>query len=118
MNDRLKEVRKTLGLNQSEFGSRLGITGPGISKIESGDRNLTEHMALAVCREFGVSYDWLKCGKGKMFVDQNNEDIAAMVNRLLDSEDEITKRLFVAFAKLPKEDWAALANIIEKLSKK
>ena len=36
MKDRLKLLRKTLGLNQVDFGTRIGIGGTAISKFESG----------------------------------------------------------------------------------
>ena len=67
MNERLKQIRKTLSLSQEAFGSKLGVTGPGISKIESGDRNLTEQMTRAVIREFNVNEHWFRTGEGEMF---------------------------------------------------
>ena len=52
LNERLKQLRKALSLSQEAFGSKLGVTGPAVSKIESGDRSLTEQMALSIIREF------------------------------------------------------------------
>ena len=65
--ERIKELRKTLKLSQDAFGKKLGITGGGVSKIENGERALTEQMALSICREFRVNYFWLTEGKGEMF---------------------------------------------------
>ena len=59
MNERIKELRKVLKLSQESFGKQLGVTGAGISKIESGERNLTEQMLKSICREFNVDYLWL-----------------------------------------------------------
>lgn len=67
MNERLKAIRKELSLSQEAFGKKLGVTGAGISKIESGDRSLTEQMILAICREFNVREEWLRDGTGEMF---------------------------------------------------
>lgn len=69
MNERIKELRKTLKMSQEAFGNQLGVTGAGISKIESGERNLTEQMIKAICREFNVDYLWLTTGEGEMFTD-------------------------------------------------
>lgn len=65
--DRIKELRKELGLSQDSFGKRLGVTGTSISRIEKGERALTEQMALSICREFRVDYYWLTTGTGDMF---------------------------------------------------
>lgn len=68
MNERLKQLRKSLTLSQYEFGKRLGLTAPAISKIENFERSLTEQTILAVCREFNVNEDWLRNGTGEMFI--------------------------------------------------
>ena len=38
MNERLKELRKTLKLTQKEFGVKIGVTNFTISDIEKGNR--------------------------------------------------------------------------------
>lgn len=79
MNERLKQLRKALGLSQEELGKRVGVTGPGISKLESGDRNITEQMLKSICREFGASEEWLRTGVGEMLT-QTNENAAASLS--------------------------------------
>ena len=64
MNERFKEVRKTLGLTQSEFGKSLGISNTAISKIEKGENNVSESNIISICREFGVNEEWLRTGVG------------------------------------------------------
>lgn len=65
--ERIKELRKTLNLSQDAFGKKLGVTGTAVSRIEKGERSLTEQMALSICREFRVNYFWLTEGKGEIF---------------------------------------------------
>ena len=50
MNERLKAIRKKLSLSQEAFGKKLGVTGTAISRIEIGNRAITEQMILAICR--------------------------------------------------------------------
>ena len=59
MNERLNLLRKTLNISQEEFGKRLGVTGASISRLEKGERNITEQMIKSICREFNVDYIWL-----------------------------------------------------------
>lgn len=42
MNERIKELRKTLSLTMEELGEKLGVTRSAISNIESGKRGITE----------------------------------------------------------------------------
>lgn len=67
-NERIQEVRKTLGMTLEKFGQRLGVTKVAISNIEKGHRNVTEQMKKAICREYSVNEVWLTSGNGKMFL--------------------------------------------------
>ena len=81
MNSRVKEIRKSLKLSQGAFGKKLGVTGAGISKIESGDRNLTPQMILLICQQFNVNKLWLKTGEGEMF--NNNPEETSKLDEAL-----------------------------------
>ena len=67
--ERVKEIRKTLNLTLEKFGEKLGVGKPAISNIEKGNRNLTDQMAKAICREYNVNYDYLIYEEGEMFSD-------------------------------------------------
>lgn len=67
MNERIKELRDALGITLEEFGSRLGVTRTAISRLERGNRGVTDQMAISICREFGVNEQWLRTGDGEMF---------------------------------------------------
>lgn len=65
--ERVREVRNTLKLTLEKFGEKLGVTKVAISNIEKGNRNVTEQMAVSICREYNVNYDYLMNGEGEMF---------------------------------------------------
>ena len=48
--ERVREVRKSLQLTLEEFGKKLGVQRAIISKIEIGDRTLTDRMIKDICR--------------------------------------------------------------------
>lgn len=73
-NERIKEIRKTLKMTMERFGERLGVTKTAISNIEKSNRNVTEQMRKAICREFNVNKDWLQTGNGEMFVQLSQDD--------------------------------------------
>ena len=65
MNERIKELRKKLGLTLEKFGERLGVKKAAVSKWENGD-NITDQMFKSICREFNVNEEWLRNGTGEM----------------------------------------------------
>lgn len=117
MNQRIKEVRLHLGLNQSEFGERLAVTGAAISRIEAGNREASNQVVLAICREFNVREQWLRTGEGEMFVPQKREDeVAQFFGQLIKVDsDDLRFRIVHALAKLNADDWERLDVLLKKL---
>lgn len=111
--ERIREVRNTLGLTLEKFGDRLGVTKVAISNIEKGNRNLTEQMTKAICREFNVDYMWLTTGDGEMFID-NDDDFIERIDRIMVGEDEARKNLFKFMLELSDDDIAALDRLMKK----
>jgi len=112
MNERIKQLRKHFGLTLDEFGSRIGIGKSALSRIEKGVNNPAERTLLLICREFGVSYAWLKDGVGDMLEERDEDDD---VNRLMLGESEFAKSVFRALAKLPPEAWDLFQQFVETL---
>lgn len=112
-NERVKEIRKTLGLTLEKFGERIGVTRGSMSNIENGNRNLTEQMTKSICREFSVDYMWLTTGEGEMFID-TDDDFIERIDRIMAGEDEARKNLFKFMLELSDDDIAALDRLMEK----
>ncbi len=112
-NERVKEIRKTLGLTLEKFGERIGVTRGSMSNIENGNRNLTEQMTKSICREFSVDYMWLTTGEGEMFIDMD-DDFIERIDRIMAGEDEARKNLFKFMLELSDEDIVALDRLMKK----
>lgn len=112
-NERVKEIRKTLGLTLEKFGERIGVTKGSMSNIENGNRNLTEQMTKSICREFSVDYMWLTTGEGEMFID-TDDDFIERIDRIMAGEDEARKNLFKFMLELSDDDIAALDRLMKK----
>lgn len=111
--EQIREVRNALGLTLEKFGDRLGVTKVAISNLEKGNRNLTEQMAKAICREFNVDYMWLTTGDGEMFID-TDDDFIERIDRIMAGEDEARKNLFKFMLELSDDDIAALDRLMKK----
>lgn len=112
-NERVKEIRKMLGLTLEKFGERIGVTRGSMSNIENGNRNLTEQMTKSICREFSVDYMWLTTGEGEMFID-TDDDFIERIDRIMAGEDEARKNLFKFMLELSDDDIAALDRLMKK----
>ena len=108
--ERIKEVRKSLGLTLEKFGECIGVTRGSMSNLENGHRNLTEQMTKSICREFNVSDEWLRTGEGEMFLPVNRKTkIEKLTNQLLSEEsDSFKNRLVSVLADLTENEWEFL----------
>lgn len=110
--ERVKEIRKTLHITQVEMGSLIGISGSGVSQVETGASKLTEAAIKLICQIYHVNYLWLTEGKGEML---EAETPAEMVERLMAGESPLAISIMKAFAELPMEEWLKLRKLIDEV---
>lgn len=116
-NERVKEVRKSLGLTQEKFGERVGLKKSAISQIESGVNGVTDQLRLAVFREFNVNEDWLRTGEGSMFVEPDeDEEITKFLGDILSDQPDFRRRLVSVLARMTPDEWALLETKIRELA--
>ncbi len=120
MNERIKELRKELGLTLEKFGEALGVQKSAVSKWERGENSVPEQMFKSICREFNVSENWLRTGEGEMYIPQTrNQEIVEFANRVMAEEDEsFRKRLVTALSKASPEFWNELEKVLDETLKK
>lgn len=115
MNERIKELRRSLGLTQDEFGGRIGITKSSVSTMESGRSNPSEQTLRSMVREFGASYLWLTTGAGPMFENGEEAAVHVMIDRVMAGENEHVKNLFKSLSDWSAEDWQQVDRLLDKL---
>ena len=86
MNQRLRELRKALNLNQTEFGNRIGVKQSTITGYETGNRIPLDSVIISICREFNVNENWLRSGDGEMFLPVEDE-VGEIVSKLVDESN-------------------------------
>ena len=111
--ERIREVRKALGLTLEKFGERIGIKKNSVSQIENGVNNLTEQMTKAICREFHVDYIWLTTGEGDMFL-VADDDFKEQIDQIMSSETDARKNLFKFMLTLSEDDVEAMQRLMRK----
>lgn len=114
--ERVREVRKSLGLTLEKFGEKIGIKKNSVSQIENGINNLTEQIAKSICREFGVNYTWLTTEQGYMFEDLTDQQkLLKYTGFLLNDKDSVIanaiQTLIVTYEQLDATSKATLEKI-------
>ena len=115
--ERIREVRKTLGLTLEKFGEKIGMKKNSVSQIENGKNSVTEQVVKSICREFNVDYVWLTTGDGEMFID-TDDDFIERIDRIMVGEDDARKNLFKALLEASDEDIATFQRIIDLFASK
>ena len=110
--ERVREVRKSLGLTLEKFGDKIGMKKNSVSQIENGKNNVTDANIKAICREFNVDYIWLTTGEGEMFVD-SDDDFIEKIDRIMAGESDIRKNAIKALVNASTEDIEALDRLID-----
>jgi transcriptional regulator with XRE-family HTH domain len=67
--ERIKEIRTKLGISQVEFSERIFVSKSFYGDIEIGKKKVNDRIIFIVCKQFNVNEDWIRTGKGDMFID-------------------------------------------------
>lgn len=96
MNKRLKILRKSLNLTQSEFANSIGIKGSSYCDIENGKASITERTIISICSIYNVNRQWLQFGKGDIFININENDFLNTFKKLNNN----SQKFILNYAKL------------------
>lgn len=116
MKERIKELRRTLGLTQEEFSVRLGIKRGALANYEVGRNEPIDAVVALMCREFRVREEWLRRGEGEMFAPAGEDEaLSRFLGQAAFEGDTFRRRLLVGLSKLDENDWQALETIFKKM---
>lgn len=126
--ERLKALRKALGMTQIEFAEIINSSNGHVSDMEKGRKNITDSTMDLLELKKNVNTEWLRTGEGEMFLPVLEEDeVAAYVSELLEDNGEnplyiIIKEIMHTYSELsPKSQEVirdASAKLLENLQKR
>ena len=64
INQRLKMLRKEMGLNQKDFGAKIGLGQAGLSRLEQDGVVVIDQNIRLICDTFNISENLLRNGEG------------------------------------------------------
>lgn len=112
-NERVKELRKALGLTQGNFGEKIGLKQAVIGQMEKGSRNLTDRTVLLICEKYSVNEEWLRYGTGEMFVESDSTIISQLSSEY--GLDAFEKVLIEGFLKMRPEERNVIKSYVRNL---
>lgn len=117
MNERIKELRKELGLTQQKFANSIGVKQNTVAQYEIGRNPPTDTVVALICREFDVNEEWLRTGVGPMLREKTrDEELAEFFGKILAGDPDFRRRLLSAMSRLTEEQWAMLEEVAQRLA--
>ena len=113
---RVKEVRKFLKLSQSSFGKKLGVSRDTINDIENERVSPKDLFIKHLCTVCNIREEWLRTGKGEMFVEDDNTLVAQLAKQY--NLDDFSRQFIETYVGLPEEQRAAIKNFAYAIVKK
>lgn len=117
MNERLKELRKTLKLTQQEFADRIHVSRGALAVYEIGRNEPIGAVVDLICREFDVNEHWLRTGEGEMFIAKTpGDEIAAFMGDILRGEPDFRQRFIAVLSRMTADEWKLLERKVLELA--
>lgn len=113
MEERLKELRKTLNLTQQEFAEKIGVKRNTIAQYESGRNAPIDAVITLICRTYSVNETWLRTGEGEMFQPKSrNDELLDYARRIAEGDPgSIQAKILTAMTCLTDAQWEVLAQV-------
>ena len=114
---RVKILRQALGMSQTDFGAKIGVTRGVINNLDRGLTDLQDPLLSLICSVFNARREWLETGEGEMFEPQDVEapfyDAMGIITN--DEPDSFRKRFVIALAELDDAGLDAMEQFIRSL---
>lgn len=117
MHERIKQVRKSIGLTQQEFADRLGISRGALANYEVGRNEPIDAIIAAICREFHINEAWLRSGVGEMKTDLSlKQELTLAFADVLASAPDKRSAIIATLLAQPPEIWPYIADLAMEIS--
>jgi transcriptional regulator with XRE-family HTH domain len=79
VNQRVKQIRKTLKLTQNDFSRSLSVSIGLIACIETEKRAVNDRTIKLICDSFSVNPQWIRTGEGDVFVQKDDTKLKKLL---------------------------------------
>lgn len=120
LNERINYLIKSLGMKKTAFAEKLNVSQAFVSQLCSGVKQPSERTIQDICTKFNVNEEWLRTGKGEIFIMlSRNDEISKFVGELMkEEEDSFKNRLIAGLAALDDTGWDVLETFLNSIQPK
>ena len=112
INERIKELRKSLKMNQTDFARKIGISQTNLSWLEQDGHNVMERNVKQISSSFNVREEWLRTGIGEKFRQNPLEEFFKDPTL-----DEIDKQILKSYIEMNPNQRQYIKNWIMSIAK-
>lgn len=107
--ERLKLIRKSYKMNQTEFAKEIAVSTTTVCQLECGKYGMSRQTRQLLCERFHVNLEWLDTGEGTMYmlIDPAEGADTIILNALLNNP-ALLSAVKGALKKFTLEDWLQL----------
>ena len=102
ISENIKKIRNDQRLTQQEFAERIGVKRNTVATYEMGRSEPSDSAVMLICREFGVNPEWIRTGKGEMYVQKETSIIEQLAQEY--RLDARSRALVENFLRLSEEN--------------
>jgi len=113
INERIKEIRNKIKLNQRDFAAKIKVGQPTLAMFETGQRTPKDIHIKAICTEFNVNEEWLRTGEGEMFKREATTLVEQFAREY--SLDEFQTKMIEKFVSLDEHQRSIISNYVKSL---
>ena len=111
--ERVRLLRKELGLNQAQFAEKIVLKQAAIGLYENNQRGVADRIILLICEKYSVREEWLRDGIEPMFVESDSTIVSQLSSEY--GLDAFEKVLIEGFLKMKPEERAVIKTYVRNL---
>lgn len=115
--ERIRLLRKSLDLNQTDFGKNIGLPQSVVTAWERDARIPNERQIILISSYYNISREWLETGEGEMLTKMSGgEEISFFIGQILGNDEapSVLRSFLKILARTTPEEREVLSKIIEK----
>lgn len=116
ISERLKIIRSSKNMNQSEFAKLLGIGQSTLGMMEVGKRNVSERHIKTICSICNISEIWLRTGEGEMYISDTQTDIFDSIREELNLSN-VEEKILRGYFELDEKSRKAVTDFIVNIGR-
>lgn len=115
---RIKALRKSENLTQTEFGEKIGVKGNTVTGYENGTRRPSDSVINYICLIFHIDQTWLRTGEGGEDVvylpDSSQQDELSQI-RLKFNCNDLEMKFLTTYLGLKEKERDAFCELLKKM---